>query len=89
MTNLDRQLISQGCRCFVCQKLMHPDAATIMHIIPRALGGTRRMENIVAGHQDCNEAAGMLTVGSPRFAKWLKLVMKYGLRKYTRRDYIR
>ncbi len=53
--------------CFYCKRRMDatetrsPRAATLDHMVPLALGGETRTENLVAACRTCNECKGDLT----------------------------
>lgn len=55
---------AQNHRCCYCgvsmvlEDHMHPRGATIEHVIPRSMGGTRGWWNLAAACLDCNQKRG-------------------------------
>lgn len=78
----------QGGRCWLCQAWTLPQNLTRAHLVPRAHGGTigEDWSGAVLMHESCNAAMGCLHVGSTRFEKWIKRVVKHGYRDRFRRD---
>lgn len=81
-----RQYVAQGGRCFWCQAFTLPQNLTREHLYPRrnkqreTRGGAW-----VLAHAHCNESRGALNLGSPRFAKWLRRVMRGNIRPFSRK----
>jgi 5-methylcytosine-specific restriction endonuclease McrA len=56
-----------GDLCHICYRPMsfkvpnQPESATFDHIIPKAVGGRDRMDNLKLAHNKCNKARGFLT----------------------------
>lgn len=48
----------QGGRCYYCGEMLEYEHCTIDHVIPRSLGGTRELGNIVVACVSCNQAKG-------------------------------
>ena len=84
--NFDRQFLLQGGRCFWHGALVPIELMTRDHIKPRAHGGKDDWSNIVLACQKCNEAKSALHVGSIRFERWLKKVMRGHIHKFIRRE---
>jgi len=83
------QYVAQGGRCFWCQALALPAALTWEHVTPRHVTKLRRRQGrlgCVLAHERCNKARGGLVIGSPRFDKWLRRVMRGDIRRYERKD---
>jgi hypothetical protein len=85
--SVERQYHLQGGRCFWCQCFTLPENLTREHLYPRrnkqreTRGGAW-----VLAHEVCNKARGALNIGSPRFSKWLRRVMRGDVRRFERRD---
>ena len=78
MTKFDQQYRLQGGRCFWCQFLTPEVKMTRDHLHPRRGGQRARLGNDwVLACEICNHARGALTIGSGRFNKWLKRVIKH------------
>lgn len=59
-----RQVLNQsGWRCVYCSKPLHRYTATIDHVWPKALGGTKARANCVAACQPCNVAKAHKPLG--------------------------
>jgi hypothetical protein len=88
MSRIESQYALQGGRCFWCQAFTLPSNLTREHLHPRnGTGDRRRYGNAyVLAHADCNRARGGLKIGSPRFAKWLRRVMRGDIRRFARPD---
>ena len=86
MSNFDKQYAAQGGRCFWCQHLVPVAAMTRDHIEPKIHGGANDWSNIVLACAKCNEAKSALHVGSIRFAKWLRKVMRGEVYRFVRRE---
>ena len=86
--SVESQYRLQGGRCFWCQSFTLPQNLTREHLYPRrnkqreTKGGAW-----VLAHELCNKARGALNIGSPRFAKWLRRVMRGDVRHFERRDH--
>jgi 5-methylcytosine-specific restriction endonuclease McrA len=59
-----------GWCCHLCNELvdwtvhrLHPDGATIDHIVPIARGGRDELSNVATAHWRCNHAKGALALG--------------------------
>jgi hypothetical protein len=50
--SMRRKVQKRGCQCHYCEER----ATTLDHIVPKALGGPDRKENLVPACQRCNEA---------------------------------
>lgn len=53
-------LAEQGGRCALCRLELQPNAVTIDHIVPLALGGTSVRTNLQAAHRKCNTWKGSI-----------------------------
>jgi len=77
---LRRLVEEQGGRCCYCARLMGPiygkkRVETLEHLIPIALGGSHRYENLAAACLKCNSERGVrLGVELNRFRKLMKFV---------------
>jgi len=87
MSRFDRQYSLQAGRCFWCQLFTLPQNLTREHIYVRR-NNQRRMHGsgYVLAHAACNSARAGLTIGSIRFCKWLRRVMRGDIRRFERRD---
>jgi 5-methylcytosine-specific restriction endonuclease McrA len=56
-------LAARGTVCHLCGM---PGADTIDHIVPRALGGTDDIDNLVPAHKRCNSSRGALPMADWR-----------------------
>ena len=86
MSNFDKQFLLQGGRCFWCQRLIPVALMTRDHIQPRAHGGGDDWGNIVLACARCNESKSALHVGSIRFEKWIRKVMRGEIYRFVRRE---
>lgn len=59
--------------CALCCRRLDGDW-TVDHVIPRAVGGTDRRENLVLAHRRCNGTRGMATLASDVRTRRLVLV---------------
>ena len=82
----DKQYHRQGGRCWICQRFTLPQNLTRDHIVPRADGGANNWSNYLLAHATCNEARGKLVIGSERFGRWLRKVMRGQIYKFIRRE---
>lgn len=63
---ITRIMSRDGCLCSICRDPLdrgltdehHPRYITFDHILPRALGGTDREDNLRLAHRRCNELRG-------------------------------
>ena len=81
----DRQYALQGGRCQWCQHLVPVAAMTRDHIHPCKAG--QRAANgpaYVLACEKCNHSRSALTIGSTRFARWLRRVMRGDVRRFSR-----
>ena len=85
--NFDKQYARQGGRCFWHGALVPVAAMTRDHIHPRK-GGQRERggSDYVLACAKCNHSRAALTIGSIRFEKWLRRVMRGDIRPFIRRD---
>ncbi len=51
---------SQSHRCAYCDRFCTREIESLDHIIPRALGGTNRLENLVMACRACNQKRAVL-----------------------------
>ena len=77
----------QGCRCYWCQALTLPENLTREHLYPKK----NQQRNLFGGewvlaHNRCNLARGGLTLGSIRFNKWIRRVMRGQIESFHRPD---
>jgi|GEM_PF-5359522 len=85
--SIEAQYLAQGGRCHWCQAFTLPSNLTRDHLWPR-----RRMARQLYGgawvlaHERCNRARGALSIGSIRFTKWLRRVMRHDIRPFIRKD---
>lgn len=86
MSKFDNQYRAQAGRCFWCSAFTLPQNLTRDHIVPSADGGGNDWGNLVLAHRVCNEARGKLVIGSIRFEKWLKKVMRGQIHRFIRRE---
>jgi 5-methylcytosine-specific restriction endonuclease McrA len=86
VSRFDAQYVRQCGRCYWCQAFTLPDNLTREHLFPRR-NNQRRTNGPewVLAHKHCNTARGGLTIGSARFEKWLRRVMRNDIRRYDRR----
>jgi 5-methylcytosine-specific restriction endonuclease McrA len=87
MNNFDQQYQIQGGRCFWHGALVPVELMTRDHIHPRR-GGRRERGggDYVLACERCNRARSALTIGSLRFSKWLRRVLRGDIRPFIRRD---
>ena len=87
MSLFEEQYLSQGQRCFWCQRFTLPVNLTRDHLYPR-IRGLRRQHGgaYVLAHRACNMARNTLSIGSLRFEKWLRRVLRGDVRRFYRRD---
>jgi len=45
-----------NCPCFVCDRHVREENATLEHILPHSLGGSDDIENLSISHYQCNQA---------------------------------
>ena len=85
----ENQYRRQGGRCQWCQHLVPYDLMTRDHLYPRKAGSrTRNGGDWVLACEACNRARSALTIGSDRFNRWLRRVMRGDVRAFIRRDAI-
>lgn len=90
MSIFDTQFQRQVGRCFWCQHLVPIQKMTRDHIHPKKGGQrTRGGADYVLACEPCNRARSALTIGSIRFEKWLRRVMRGDVRPFIRRDAFR
>lgn len=53
---LVRLLALQSNKCFYCGKEATPSNSNIDHVVPISAGGSRKFNNLVASHKDCNQS---------------------------------
>ena len=82
----ERQYFLQNGRCFWCQLFTLPSQLTRDHVTPKADGGSNDWGNLILVHKKCNEARSKLVIGSIRFDKWLRKVMRGQIYKFVRRE---
>jgi hypothetical protein len=86
--SVESQYRLQNGRCFWCQAFTLPQNLTREHLYPRR---NKQRETHggawVLAHELCNKARGALNIGSPRFSKWLRRVMRGDVRPFERRDH--
>jgi len=86
MTRFDQQYQRQGGRCFWHGALVPMELMTRDHLHPRKNGQRRLFGNdYVLSCRECNAARSALTIGSLRFTKWLRRVLRGDIRRFTRR----
>lgn len=83
----DEQYLRQGGRCFWHGAIVPVSLMTRDHIHPRK-GGSRERGggDYILACENCNRARSALTIGSLRFTKWLRRVLRGDVRSFTRRD---
>jgi 5-methylcytosine-specific restriction endonuclease McrA len=87
MSKFDTTYARQGGRCFWCQSLVPVAAMTRDHIHPRKGGQrTRNGGDWILACEKCNTARSALTIGSLRFTKWLRRVMRGDIQTFQRRE---
>jgi len=85
MSELDRQLKQQGGRCFWCSCILLHYWTTRDHLYPR-----RRQARATHGGawvlacERCNRARSALSIGSLRFNRWIKRVLRGDIRRWSR-----
>jgi len=52
----------QQMNCYLCNKFMSWDTATIEHLTPKSRGGTNDLKNTVLAHEECNAEKRDLTL---------------------------
>ena len=87
MSKFDDQYARQGGRCFWHGALVPVSAMTRDHIHPRK-GGQRESGggDYILACAKCNKARSAMTIGSIRFEKWLRRVLRGDIRTFIRRD---
>lgn len=82
----DSQYRLQGGRCFWHGGLVPFDLMTRDHLHPKK-GGQRRRNGgeWVLACEQCNHARSALTIGSQRFTRWLRRVLRGDVRRFVRR----
>jgi hypothetical protein len=86
MSLFDTQYQRQGGRCHWCQHLIPVALITRDHIHPKRNGQRQRGGHAyVLACANCNTARDCLTIGSIRFAKWLRRVMRGDVRRFYRK----
>jgi len=85
VSKFDQEYQLRGGRCFWCQRLIPPDLMTREHVYCRR-NQQRRIHGAawVLACERCNQARNGLTIGSTRFNKWLRRVMRGDIRPYFR-----
>lgn len=86
MSKFDLQYVAQNGRCFWCQRFTLPSQLTRDHVIPKADGGGNDWSNLILAHKECNQARGKLVIGSERFGRWLRKVMRWQIYNFIRRE---
>lgn len=86
MSYFDQEYKLRGGRCFYCQRLVPVSLMTRDHILPKIHGGHGDWSNLVLACAPCNEAKSGLHVGSIRFGKWLRRVMRGEVYRFVRRE---
>jgi len=77
----------QGGRCFWCQLFTLPQNLTREHLYTRHNRDRERNGGaFVLAHETCNRARGGLKIGSTRFLRWLRRVMRNDIRRFERKD---
>jgi 5-methylcytosine-specific restriction endonuclease McrA len=77
----------QGQRCQWCQRLIPAAKWTRDHIFPKKAGARERFgSECVMACETCNRARSALTIGSIRFEKWLRRVLRGDVRPFIRRE---
>lgn len=85
MTKFDSQYLRQGGRCFWHGALVPIELMTRDHIHPKKGGQrTRGGNEYILACEKCNQARSALTIGSIRFEKWLRRVLRGDIRNYKR-----
>lgn len=88
MTKFDRQYQRQGGRCFWHGAIVPISLMTRDHIHPRKGGQRDRGGNdYILACEKCNNARSALTIGSNRFRKWLRRVLRGDIRRFHRRRF--
>ena len=87
MSLFEQQAAAQGYRCAWCQGVLLDATATRDHLYPR-IRGLRRLfgSNYVVACRRCNMARNTLSIGSLRFNKWLRRVLRGDVRRFIRHD---
>ena len=86
MKAVENQLRRQGGRCFLCGCVLLQYWTTRDHLWPR-----RRQARATHGGawvlacEQCNAARGGLAIGSLRFTRWIKRVLRGDVRPWHRR----
>ena len=87
MSKFDAQYKQQGGRCFWCQQLTPVSKMTRDHLHPKKHGQrAKHGGDWILACEICNTARGALTIGSLRFTKWLRRVMRGDVRPFLRRE---
>lgn len=87
MKKFDVQYLRQGGRCFWHGALVPIELMTRDHIYVRKGGQRERGGNDwILCCAKCNECRSALTIGSLRFDKWIRRVLRGDIRRFTRRD---
>jgi 5-methylcytosine-specific restriction endonuclease McrA len=60
-TPLERTLFLQGGQCFFCSKMLPKAEASVEHLVPKALGGSDHLDNLVACCKSLNSLFGSMT----------------------------
>ena len=87
MSNFDRQYMAQGGRCFWHGALVPIELMTRDHLVTRAAQRVGRHGEYVLACRECNLARAGLTIGSLRFERWLRRVLRGDVRTFTRREH--
>ena len=59
--SLDALLFQQGGRCFYCGQPLRREEASVDHVIPSSMGGTRALDNTVVCCKTVNAYFGSLS----------------------------
>ena len=82
-----REYQLRGGRCVFCQRLIPFACMTKEHLYTRHNGDRdKRGSAWTLSCERCNKARGGLRIGSPRFEKWLRRVMRGDIRPFARPD---
>ena len=88
MTTMELQYQAQGGRCFWCAAFTLPCNLTWDHVIPRHITGLRRRQGragCVLAHERCNKSRGGKVIGTRRFGKWLRSILRGDKQPWQRR----
>lgn len=44
-----------GAKCFYCERKIRPAELTLDHVVPKALGGSNRLDNLRLACRPCNQ----------------------------------